>query len=204
MSDYLTAEEQRLIQKNVRAALRKVHTKHAGRDRESITMVDNENYQPRRSDAEKMIAKMHSTGDGRREIRKAAAPGTNAASAILAMHSDRGLAGRTIAGNTTLVAKLAGAVATVVRKEYGSVREAKAELKKLLSEDALARPRNHVVLKSAQAKSGLATLTLRKGNAYPYIVEVDGYYHSEHVTDDAAERAFTILATGAFGGSDVN
>jgi hypothetical protein len=45
------------------------------------------------------------------------------------MHSDRSLAGRTIAGNSNFVAKLAGAIGQAVLKEYGSAREAKSEIK---------------------------------------------------------------------------
>jgi len=174
MSNELTAGEAAIIKKATTSALKMIFEKHDGRDRRSITEIENENCQPLRSDGGKMIAKMHSTGDGR-EIRKAAAPGTNASAAIAAMHSDRALAGRTVPGNQRLVAKLAGAIASAVERDFASAREAKAEIRKILSDDA-PRPRNYSVLKMAKAKSGIATLTHRKGSNFLYLIEVDSMY----------------------------
>jgi hypothetical protein len=48
------------------------------------------------------------------------------------MHNDPDFAGRTVAGNTSLVAKLAGAIGRAVLLDYSSAAEAKRELKKLL------------------------------------------------------------------------
>jgi hypothetical protein len=196
-NEYISAEEQRQIQKDVNAALKHVFQKHENRDRSSVADVENPLRQPRKSDAEKAIGKIHCRGDSGRTIAKAAPCGTNAASAISALHADRSFAGREVSGNRALVEKLATAVGQAVLKEYGSVAEAKRELKKLLADDA-PRPRNHEIVRRAKCKSGIATLTLRKGASYPFLVEVDGLYHSEYYDADAAERAFTILATGSW------
>jgi|GEM_PF-5807425 len=196
MSNELSADEARQIQKDANAALRKIFTKHAGKDRSSIADVENPNRQIQKSDCEKAISKLHASHDSGREIKKAAAPAsTNAGAAVSALHSDRAFAGRTVAGNGNLVAKLASAIGQAVLKDYSSAREAKQEIRKLLSEDA-PRPRNHVVLKTAKAKSGIATLTLRKGASSPYLIEVDGLYHSEHQDVDRAEQTFVILCAG--------
>jgi hypothetical protein len=40
-------------------------------------------------------------------------------------------------------------------------------------------------------------MTFRKGNDFPYLVEVDGLYHSEHQDAESAERTFIILCAGA-------
>jgi len=198
---YLTAEEARKIEKSVTAALRKAFKDHPNRDRSSIADVENLNRQIRKSDCEEAISGLHRNHASGRAVTKAAAASTNASAAIAALHSDRTLASRKIQ-TPTLVAKLATAVATAVQKEYGSVKEARRELKKLI-EKADTRPRNHVVMKRAETKNGEAVLTLRKGAAYPYELTLGGYYHSEHFDLDAAERAFVVLATGMFGGSDV-
>lgn len=88
-NEHLGADEARKIQEDASAALRKIHTKHAGRDSGSIAEVENENYQPRKSDAEKAIAKLHSTSNHGVAIAKRAAPAlTNASSAISAMHAE--------------------------------------------------------------------------------------------------------------------
>jgi hypothetical protein len=191
---YLTAEEQREIQRDVSKALRAVHTKHANRDRASIAEVENPNRQIQKSDCEKAISGLHSKHESRREIRKLAPKGTNGAAAIAALHSDRSFAGRRI-DSPTLVAKLAGAVTQAIRKDYGSAAEAKAEIKKLLADEP--RPRNHEVVKRARCKSGEAILLLKKGASYPFeIVVADGeheYYHSSHLESDGAERAFLVL-----------
>jgi hypothetical protein len=152
--EYLTAEESAQIKKSVNTALKGIFKKHENRDRSSIADVENPLRQTRRGDAERAIAKMHSTADSRREIRKAAPGRTDAANAIAAMHSSRDLAGRTISGNRRLVEKLTVALGRAVLKEYGSVREAKAEIRKLMS--------------------------------------------------DNDERAFAVLATAAFGASDLS
>jgi uncharacterized protein YecA (UPF0149 family) len=195
-NEHLTATEARQIQKDANAALKKIFKQHPNRDRSSIADVENPNRQIRKSDCEVALSALHTRHDSGRAIAKAPAPATtNAGAAISALHSDGSFAGREIAGNGNLVAKLASAIGQAALKDYGSAREAKREIKKLLSEDA-PRPRNYEIVKRAQAKSGIATMTLRKGSAYPFLIEVDGYYHSEHFDADGAERAFIVLCAG--------
>jgi hypothetical protein len=207
MSDFLTRDEEKLIKKNVRDALRGIFTKHENRDRSSVADIENPNRQVRKSDGEKAIAKLHSGHRSGQEIAKAAPCGTNAATAISALHADRSFAGREVSGNRALVEKLATVVAQATLREYGSAAEAKREIKKLLSDDA-PRPRNHQIVKQAKCKSGLAVMTFRKGADFPYLIEVndgrDSLYHSEHRDARRAEEAFVVLATGAFGASDVD
>jgi hypothetical protein len=195
MSDFLTADEAKQIHKDVSKALRRAHEQHKNRDRSSIAEVENPNRQVRKSDCEKAISGLHSKHESRRELAKAAVASTNASAAIAALHSDRSLAGRAVSGNAGLVTRLAGAVSEAIKKDYSSAVEARREIKKLLADEP--RPRNHEVVRKANAKSGLATLTIRKGNPYPFIIEVDGLYHSEHNDADAAERAFLVLVGGS-------
>jgi hypothetical protein len=195
-NNFLTAAEARIIEKATTDALKLIFEKHDGRDRGSIAEVENPNRQVRKSDCEKAISGLHRRHDPGRAVAKAAPATTNASAAIAAMHSDRSLAGRTVSGNRGLVEKLAGAVAVAVRKDYSSAAEAKREIKKMLAEDA-PRPGNHEIVKRAKAKSGEAVMTFRKGNDYPYLIEVDGCYHSEHADADRAERTFVILCAGA-------
>jgi hypothetical protein len=193
-NEFLTADEAKQIQKDVAKALRRAHSQHAGRDRRSISEVENENYQVRKTDCEKAISGLHRKHESRRALAKAAPEGSNGAAAIAAMHSDRSLAGRRI-DSQTLVAKLASAVGQAIKKDFSSAAEAKRELKKLLADEP--RPRNHQIVKRAKCKSGLATLTLRKGADFPFLIEVEDkdnlYFHSEHADADRAERAFLVL-----------
>jgi hypothetical protein len=129
---FLTAEQERELRKGANSALRKIHSKHAGRSRGSITEVENENYQVQKSDCEQAISGLHRRHDSGRTIAKRVEPGNNAGAAISALHSDRSLAGRTIEG-PTLVAKLASAIGIAIKKDYASAAEAKREIKKLLA-----------------------------------------------------------------------
>jgi hypothetical protein len=197
MTNELTASQERELKKGINERLNLLRKRGSNRRLDHLADAENPNRQIRKTDCEKAISKLHTSRDSGRAITKAAAPATtNAGAAIAALHSDRSLAGRTITGNGNLVAKLASAIGQVVLKDYGSAREAKREIRKLLATDVPARPRNHQILKRAKAKSGEAVLTLRKGNDYPYEITVDGYHHSEHFDIDGAERAFVILCAG--------
>jgi len=201
MSKQMTAEEAREIQKDATAALKKIFQKHDGRDRRSITEVENGNYQIRKSDAEKAISKIHSTSNSRTAIAKRVAPATdNGAAAISALHSDAAFAGRSVSGNTALVQKLASAIGQAIKKDYANATEAKKAIKKLLATDDVPRPRNHRIVKTGTGKVGDLTLVHKKGVAdgtYPYEILADNLYHSGYPDIENAERVFMILCAGA-------
>jgi hypothetical protein len=192
---FLTADEAKTIRKNVSDALRKVHSKHAGRNRASITGVENENYQIRKSDAEKAISNLHSRSHHSREIRKRVEPaGDNGSAAIAAMHSDRSFAGRTVAGDRTLVAKLANAIGIAIQKDYSSAKQAKAAIQELLETGSSTDvPRNHVTLRSGKGKIGTVAIVRKKGAERPYEIQTDGFFHSSYEDVGEAEECFAAL-----------
>jgi hypothetical protein len=195
-NEFLTADQAAELEKGINDRLSLLRKRGSNRRLDHLADSENPLRQIRKSDCEVAISGLHRRHEFGREIRKAAVSGTNASAAISALHSDRSLAGRTIAGNGNLVLKLAGVVAQAVKKDYSSAREAKAEIKKLLATEDAPRPRNYEILRTAKAKSGIATLTLRKGADFPFLIEVDGLYHSEHLESDGAERAFAVLCAG--------
>jgi hypothetical protein len=195
-NEFLTAAQERELKKGINDRLSLLRKHGSNRRLDHLADSENPNRQIRKSDCAQAISGLHRKHESSRSFTKAASGGTNASAAVAALHSDRAFAGRTIAGNGNLVAKLAAAIGQAALKDYGSAREAKAEIKKLLATEDAQRPRNHVIVKRAKAKSGLAILTLRKGHDFPYEITVDGLYHSEHADADRAERAFAILCAG--------
>ena len=133
----MNAKEDRQIKKDANAILAKIHGS-TGRDLGHITREDNDNYRVRKSDGERAIAALHRTADTgvSRVIRKVARPQDNdAAAAIARMHSDPAeFADRDVAGNGRLVAKLAGAIAQVIKRDFTSAKQAKAAIRKLIED----------------------------------------------------------------------
>ena len=193
-NEFLTADQERALKKGVNDRLDLLRKRGSNRRLDHLADSENPNRQVRKSDAEVAISGLHRKHDSGRAITKAAPASTNASAAVAALHSDRSLAGRTIEG-PTLVAKLAGAVAQAVRKDYSSAREAKAEIRKLLSDDAPRRPRNHQILKRVRAKSGEAVLIEKRGtvDGYNWEILVDDCFHSAHPSRERAEKTFAKL-----------
>lgn len=136
MSEHLTAEQERELKKGINERLTLLRKRGSNRRLGHITEAENDLYKVDRSDAERAISKLHSNHGSGRAIAKATQSGSNATAAIAAIHGDRSLAGRDISGNATLVAKLAGAVAVALTKDFSSAAEAKRAIRKLIDAPA--------------------------------------------------------------------
>jgi hypothetical protein len=129
----LNLDQDRELRKEVNGRIQKLHSQRYAR-RDLSHLNENPNCEVRRSHAEKAIAKFHATGDSGRTIQKRLKPAEDdAANAIAELHCHPATySKRRVTGNSTLVTKLAGAIAQAVRRDYSSGAEARATIKKLL------------------------------------------------------------------------